>query len=321
MLHMVRKVVILLAILLAALVLASCSGESSPPPISTLTIAPPQNPYTAKTSSAPAPSATTSIPTPQPPLLPTTTPFKHSVQPGDTLYSIALQYNISLDRLVSANPGVDTSILTIGMELVIPFSEEDNLTVPTPTPFQIPISDPICYPSRSGGAWCILLAENDQNRVLENISVAINLYGSDQDLLESFIAIPPLNYFFPNQSLPLAVYIESNLPGSYQTRSVLLTSMTSETSQPGSEITQQFFRYRAENRIADISGSVKSPKSILKGKEIWIAAVAFSDGNPVGIRKWISTQDLVTDQEIPFEFVLYSLGPPIDEIKLYSELH
>ncbi len=319
MLHMSRNDRLMVAVLLSGVFLSGCGGESSSAPISTLTIAPPQNPYQSKTSTPAAPTATISIPTEQP-LLPTATPFKHSIKDGDTLYGIALQYNISLDRLVSANPGVNTSILVIGTELVIPFSEDDDLIVPTPTPFPIPITDPLCYSSRTGGAWCILIAVNNQDIVLENITVAINIYDSSQTLVNSFAAIPPLNYIFPDQSIPLAVFINTKLPESFQASSVLLTSLPSGDTNQLTEITQQFFLYREDNKIADVSGSVKTIDPNPKGKQIWIAAVAFSEGLPVGIRKWISSGDFVTNQEISFEFVLYSLGPPIDKILLYSEL-
>ncbi len=320
MLHMARIGRLMVAALLSVVLISGCGVGSSAAPISTLTIAPPQNPYQSKTSTPASPTATISIPTEQP-LLPTATPFKHTIQDGDTLYGIALQYNISLDRLVSANPGVKTSILAIGTELVIPFSEDDDLIVPTPTPYPIPITNPLCYPSRTGGAWCILMAENNQDIVLENITVAINIYDRSQTLVYSFAAISPLNYVFPDQSIPLFVFINTKLPESFQANSVLLTSLPSGDTNQLTEITQQFFQYREDNKIADVSGSVKTIISDPKGKQIWIAAVAFSDGLPVGIRKWISSGDLVTNQEISFDFTLYSLGPGIDKIQLYSELH
>jgi LysM repeat protein len=320
MLNMVRNGKLLLALLLSVVFITGCGSEISVTQVSTLTIAPPQNPYQAKSSTPDAPTATFSIPTEQP-LLPTPTPFKHSIQSGDTLFGIALQYNISLDRLVSANPGVNTSILTIGTELVIPFSEDDDLVVPTPTPYPIPITEPFCYSARTVGAWCILMAENDQDIVLENISVAVNIYDSSRTLVSSYAAIPPLNYLFPDQTLPLAVYLDTKLPESFQASSVLLTSLPSGESVQLTEIKQQFFHYRDDNKIADITGTVITTDNKPKGKQIWIAAVAFNDGKPIGIRKWISTQDLVTDTEISFEFVLYSLGPRIDKILLFSELH
>ena len=317
---MSRKGRLLAAALLSIVFISGCRGESTSTPISTLTIAPPQNPYQSKSSTPAVATATIIIPTEQP-LLPTPTPFKHTIKSGDTLYGIALQYNILLDRLVSANPGVNTSTLVIGTELVIPFSDDDNLTVPTSTPYPIPVTTPWCYPSRNGGAWCILLAENDQEIVLENISAAINIYDNTQTLVNSFEAIPPLNYIFPDQSFPLVVFIDDDLPDSYQASSVLLTAYPAGDQDQLTKITKQFFQYREKNRIADISGFAKTTALNPEGKQIWIAAVAFSDGAPVGIRKWISSGDLDTNQEIPFDFVLYSLGPPIDQIKLFSELH
>ena len=44
----------------------------------------------------------------------------HVVEPGDTLNRIAVQYNVSLQRILSANPGVNPSNLMIGQRLCIP---------------------------------------------------------------------------------------------------------------------------------------------------------------------------------------------------------
>ena len=52
-----------------------------------------------------------------------------------------------------------------------------------------------------------------------------------------------------------------------------------------------------------------------------MAAVAYSDGNPVGIRKWISAGELQPGENLVFEMILYSLGPPIEKVQLFSELH
>ncbi|HEX2994973.1 MAG TPA: LysM peptidoglycan-binding domain-containing protein [Anaerolineales bacterium] len=42
------------------------------------------------------------------------------VQSGDTFYSIALRFNVSVDDLVVANPSVDPSALDVGQQIVIP---------------------------------------------------------------------------------------------------------------------------------------------------------------------------------------------------------
>ena len=116
-----------------ALLAAGCGEGTTPEVFSTLTIAPPLNPYLSatRTPDQPTPTTTTVAPTTEP-LIPSATPFKHTVQPGDTLFGIAIQYNISLDELVSANPGIDTSLLSLGTELNIPSPGEDQGGVPTP---------------------------------------------------------------------------------------------------------------------------------------------------------------------------------------------
>lgn len=58
--------------------------------------------------------------TPLPPV--GSTARMHAVKEGDTPYSIARQYRIKLDALLSANPGLDPKRLRIGQTLNIPSS-------------------------------------------------------------------------------------------------------------------------------------------------------------------------------------------------------
>jgi LysM repeat protein len=317
---MTKKGVFLILIVGILGIVSACSPESQPAPITTLTIAPPLNPYQANTSTPSSPTATEVLPTEQP-LIPSATPFSHAVQPGDTLYGIALQYNISLDKLVSANPGVDTSLLSIGTKLVIPFSEEDELSVPTPTPYPVPLTDPVCYSTKDGGMWCYLMVENTQNLVLENISGAFNLYDQEQELVQSVIAIPPLNLLLPDQAIPLAAFIKPAQADQYRVTGTLLTALPSEKTESLTKIEEYSITYSQQNMAAEITGFVEILTEELDSNEIWIAAIAFSAGEPVGIRKWASQE--ITDPETPtpFEIQLYSLGPRIDQIVLLSELH
>lgn len=42
------------------------------------------------------------------------------VQDGDTFYSIAIKFNVTIDQIVAANPDVNPNMLTVGTEVVIP---------------------------------------------------------------------------------------------------------------------------------------------------------------------------------------------------------
>ncbi|MCY4081168.1 MAG: LysM peptidoglycan-binding domain-containing protein [Caldilineaceae bacterium] len=53
---------------------------------------------------------------------PTPEPFKYTVQEGDTLLSIALRYDVSLNRILSLNNLRDEHSISIGQELLIPSS-------------------------------------------------------------------------------------------------------------------------------------------------------------------------------------------------------
>ena len=97
-----------------------CMGEVTSASDATQTLSPPLNPYKVNTKTPGPISTDIPIPTEQF-VLPTPTPFKHVIQSGDTLYGLALKYNVSLDRLVSANPGLDTSMISVGTEVTIPF--------------------------------------------------------------------------------------------------------------------------------------------------------------------------------------------------------
>lgn len=51
---------------------------------------------------------------------PPTTARTHTVQTGETPYSIARRYGVSADKLLTANPGVDPRRLRVGQKLNIP---------------------------------------------------------------------------------------------------------------------------------------------------------------------------------------------------------
>ena len=299
---------------------AGCTSKTSLPSPTTQQISPPQTPYqviTITPSITPTPFI---IPTEQP-ILPSPTPFKHVIKPGDTLYGIALKYNISLDKLVSANPGINTSILTIGKELNIPFNGDEDLSVPTPTPYPVSIGDPACQLTNDGGMWCFSLIHNNQNHSLENISAAINLYDGENKLVQSYVAIPPLDYLFPDQKIPAAVYISAPLPDEFQVSTVLITSLLSEREINLTKIVDPIIQYRSGKKIANVTGTIKLPESVSLDNKVWVAAVGYAEEEVVGIRKWVSSEELQKGKEATFDLILYSLGPPIDEIHLFSELH
>ncbi len=91
-------------------------------------------------------------PIPLPPLLtPEPTRIIHTVQAGETLYRIAINYNIPLDALIELNNISNPTLLLIGDKLTIPagamgLGDDGVVLNPTTTPFpaaRIPQSSPI----------------------------------------------------------------------------------------------------------------------------------------------------------------------------------
>ena len=301
------------------IITAGCSIIPEPGPSSTLSIAPPVNPYQSTTKTPDSLTPTIPLPTAQP-LIPTPTPFKHIIQSGDTFYGLALLYNVSLDRLVSANPGLDSNSLIVGTEVIIPYAEEEDLPA-TPTPYPILYEKPVCYPTTDGGSWCFSLVENNQGISLENISLAFNIYDEDQELVKSQIAYPLLDILHTGQSFPVGVLIPDTQANQDQITATLLTAYPSDRTEPQVLISDNSLEYSQENTIAQISGIFEILSGQNKGDEVWIVGVGFNDGIPVGIRKWVSVEKLEEGEPYPFEFLLYSLGPEIDQVQLFSEMH
>jgi LysM repeat protein len=66
----------------------------------------------------------------------------YTIKAGDTFYSIARRYNISVDALIAANPNVDPDNLMIGQQICIPGPTPPPTTCPTgTTPYTIRSGD------------------------------------------------------------------------------------------------------------------------------------------------------------------------------------
>lgn len=70
---------------------------------------------TAAATAAPATPAATATRTP------TTAPVRrYTIRPGDTLLSIATQFDTTVDAIRAANPGLNETALPVGIEITIP---------------------------------------------------------------------------------------------------------------------------------------------------------------------------------------------------------
>ena len=255
-------------------------------------------------------------------LLPTSTPFIYIIEAGDTLDAIAARYGVSLVDLMAANPGVQPTLLVVGMELVIPTG-----TLPpaeqVPTAVPAPVRQAGCWAEGTGGAWCFALVENTFAEPLENLSVQFTLLGEDGQEIASQVTFAPLNLLPAGASMPLGVFFPAPVPGGVQVRAQLLTAnriLPGDVRYLPVMLENTLVSLGASQRSAQVSG--KAMLTVLDGlaDTLWVLATAYNeDGNVVGFRRWDADTPLAGGETVEFSFLLSSMGPVIDRVEFLSE--
>jgi LysM repeat protein len=256
---------------------------------------------------------------------PTPTPWVHIVQENDTLLGIANRYGVSLDDLLLANPDIDPRLLTIDQEIIIPGPEGDAgpVVLPTPTPLPLAISPVSCFPSPSGGLWCILSVINTTSDNIEGISVVISLLDSAGDVLQSEPAYSPHNILPPGAKMPMAIQFslspqENFTPVGRQLSAIRSGEISARYSLPGVENVDS--DRSADGRQIVITGTIVLT-GLEEGTTVHLSLLAMgldADDQVVGYTKWV-LDDLTGDQSVPFEVTIISLGPEIVDYEILVE--
>jgi LysM repeat protein len=307
------------AFLLFTLVLTACAPQAAsqtPTPPGTL------RPYVTRT-----PSATPEQPdglvvvfeTP----LPSPTPFVYEIKSGDTMGSIALQFRVTVDQLVAANPDVSPNSMSIGTELKIP-SDPDNPTgAPTSTPVPAPVKQIECYPSTEQGMWCFVLVHNDTSNMVENLSAQVTLMDAGGETLASALAISPLNILPPDAALPLMVYFPPVIPADARPQARVLTGIHLEPDDERylpATLHNTLAQIDRSGRSALVSGTVRLPENVASAGLVWVAAVAYDDsGRVVGARRWESTAGVAPGSSLLFSFEVSGLAGEIERVEFVVE--
>lgn len=115
--------------------------------------------------------------------VPSDLPTNHTVQDGETLFSISQQYGVSAEEIAAANNITTSSVLTVGQVLVI--SEAGTTTTPPEVVDQVP--------PPSGG---------EQTHVVqpgENLFRISLRYGKTVDEVAAYNGIANPHYIYPGQ--------------------------------------------------------------------------------------------------------------------------
>jgi murein DD-endopeptidase MepM/ murein hydrolase activator NlpD len=255
--------------------------------------------------------------------LPSPTPFTYTVQTGDTISSIALQFGVSMDDLQAANPEILPNAMSVGQVLNIPSNPDNPSGEPTPTPAPFTVQQIECYPTTDKGMWCFVLAHNDFFEFMENVSAQVTLVDANNARLVSQPALLPLNILPPNTSLPLAVFFAPEIPFDAKPQVQILTAillLPNDERYLPARINNTLVQVNADGRSARVSGQVLLPNQAKAASQVWVAGTAYDDaGRVVGVRRWESSAELPPGGSLPFEFMISSIGGKIVRVEFAVE--
>jgi LysM repeat protein len=255
--------------------------------------------------------------------LPTPTPFAYTIQRGDTISSIALKFGVSMDDLLAANPEVSPNAMSVGQVIDIPSNPGNPSGEPTPTPAAFTIQQIECYPTADQGMWCFVLVHNDFPDFMENVSAQVTLVDKNNTTLASQTALLPLNILPPNTSLPLMVFFPPEIPPDAKPQVQVLTAIrllpNDERYLPAT-INSTLVQVNADGRSARLNGQVLLPAHANSARRVWVTATAHDNaGRVVGVRRWESNAGLSPGGNLPFEFMVFSLGGRIERVEFAVE--
>jgi LysM repeat protein len=258
-------------------------------------------------------------PTPHPTNTPT--PVVYNVVQNDTLTSIANRYGVKVNDLIAVNPGIDPNFLTIGISITIPIT--GNISTLDPTPIPLDFDPPNCYLDSSGGTWCLSVVSNNQPFDVENISAQVKLVSPNREISIIQEAMSPIYILPSGKSTILATYFPPPLPDPFEAQIMFNTVL------PVEKLSQRYLDLSifnssiiiSEDQLwAEVGGEFSLPNENQETKYVWIAAFAYdASGNPIGFRKWSSNQTLRSGESQRFNFLVYSLGPPISNVEILFE--
>ncbi|KAF0108183.1 MAG: hypothetical protein FD146_1197 [Anaerolineaceae bacterium] len=264
--------------------------------------------------------------TPLPPLtevfLPTPTPVTYTVKNGDTLSGIALRYNVSLNDLLAANPGVDANAMPVGTVLIIPVGGVVR-GEPTPTPAALTVRQARCWPEASGGLWCFGLVQNEYGTALENLSAQFTLLDSSGNVVASQTAFGLLNILPAGEAMPFAVHFPPSVSASVTPRLQVLTAillLPGDARYLPVALQNVLVQVDSTGRTAQVTGSAMPTMLDGQANMLWILGTAYdASGNVVGVRRWEAATPVTGGVSLPFSFSVSSVGPAIDRVELLVE--
>ena len=256
-----------------------------------------------------------------PTLAVTPTPVVHIVSLGDTISSIALQYGVSIDALLIANPEISPTAMIVGDTVVIPSEGlPDAAKLDASLAEVVRIERPYCT-NTAGGLWCSAMIENisEMDMVFPVITFKF-LDGAGNTISEkSTPAI--LQKLNAGSSLPAVLFIGEVPPQFNRAEASLFSAESAQGQEDTGVVVEQERNLQLDALSATISGTMRVVSEENEDRQdLSIAAAAMDiDRNIVGVRrKDISVE---VNAEFDFNIAVFSTGNEIVDVILYTEVY
>ncbi len=313
--------------------LLSACLPSAPTPVSAgaPTPAGQLTPYLTRTATlpvTPAKPGKTASPTRLP--SPSPTPRTYTIKQGDTVGGIALQYGVSVDAILAANPQLNPNLMVVGSTLILPASpvapaQSSAGDLPTATPLPVRLDGVHCAAVQDGGAWCFAVAHNPQKSGVESVSVTIRIADGNGKGVQSQAAYALLNLLPGKGTLPLAVYFPPPVPKTIQASAELLTALPVGSGSErylAASVDKLKTDILADGLSAKASGVVTLDKGNAAAHQVWVLLIAYDvSGQVTGLRRWEmgAGQVLKAGKQAPFAETVYSTGGKITKVTVMVE--
>ncbi|HOJ00271.1 MAG TPA: LysM peptidoglycan-binding domain-containing protein [Anaerolineaceae bacterium] len=302
-------------VLLTVLILSGCADNGQR--TSELELTPYGVTPTPSAQSGTVAETPTPFPTPSP------APQYHTVQAGETMSSIALLYGLDMNDVVLANPEIDPNTMVVGMQVLIPPKTADvEITNYSSTPAPIVLSRPTCEQEKSGGVWCFLTAENQNEFAVENVLVEITLGDENAAQLTAQVAAAPLNLLPSGEKLPLSAYFPPPVPQPYRFSFLLKSAIAveDESRYLSTELLEQSITISQDGLSAQISARIFVNGIAGRNVRVWLALTALDDENTiVGVRRLETKGTLGETGVMVVSGNVYSTGALIRTVELKAE--
>jgi LysM repeat protein len=256
---------------------------------------------------------------------PSPTPRAYAVRANDTFLAIALAYGLTREELLAANPGINPDLLSIGQQLMIPApgGQGTATPIPTPTPLPLQAAEPRCFPSTTGGLWCLLSVSNTLEAPVEGLSGLLTLSDLHGAPLLTVPIYPPLDLVPAGQTMVLSTYLPPPVPdhdGAAAVLTMAVPAQQAETRYAPVEWSVARSEPSGDRLSWDAEVEIRLPRDTENRGRVAVAVLALDDqGHAIGFVKWEPDEPLRPGQQAKASLTVFSLGPPIDRIEVLVE--